>query len=278
VTLIERSPRLGGTVRFAGLAYEPNERLLRWLVREVADSGADIRLGTEATPALLAGLGPDHVIVATGAVRGMPEIPGNDLAHVFSGDDMRKMMFGESSDELKRKTSLFTRIATKVGAATGATANLDLVRKATHAWMPLGDRVVIIGGELVGIELAEFLHERGRTVTVIEEAPRLGKGLTLVRRARILSELAEHGVSLRGGVSDIAIRKDAVNFKDAEGNPCAVPADTVIVAKGAAGDLALAEKLRAAGFAVTAIGDANGVGYIEGAMRGAFDAVLALAD
>lgn len=278
VTLIERSPRLGGTVRFAGLAYEPNERLLRWLVREVEESGADIRLGTEATPALLDGLEPDHVIVATGAVRGMPEIPGNDLAHVFSGDDMRKMMFGESSDELKRKTSLFTRIATKVGAATGATANLDLVRKATHAWMPLGDRVVIIGGELVGIELAEFLYERGRTVTVIEEAPRLGKGLTLVRRARILSELAEHGVSLHGGVSEMVIRKDAVHFKDAQGNPCAVSADTVIVAKGAAGDLALAEKLRAAGFAVTAIGDANGVGYIEGAMRGAFDAVLALAD
>ena len=110
VTLIERSPRLGGTVRFAGLAYEPNERLLHWLVREVEESGAEIRLNTEATPALLADLEPDHVIVATGAVRGMPDIPGNDLPHVFSGDDMRKMMFGESSDELKRKTSLFTRI------------------------------------------------------------------------------------------------------------------------------------------------------------------------
>lgn len=278
VTLIERSPRLGGTVRFAGLAYEPNERLLRWLVREVEESGAEIHLGTEATPALLAGLQPDHVIVATGAVRGMPEIPGNDLPHVFSGDDMRKMMFGESSDELKRKTSLFTRIATKVGAATGATANLDLVRKATRAWMPLGDRVVIIGGELVGIELAEFLHERGRTVTVIEEAPRLGKGLTLVRRMRILSELAEHGVELCGGASEIAISKEAVHFTDAGGNARAAPADTVIVAQGATGDLSLAESLRAAGFAVTSIGDANGVGYIEGATRGAFDAVLALAD
>ena len=32
--------------------------------------------------------------------------------------------------------------------------------------MPLGDTIAIIGGELVGIELAEFLHERGRTVTV----------------------------------------------------------------------------------------------------------------
>jgi len=277
VTLIERSARLGGTVRFAGLAYEPNERLLNWLVREVEDSGADLRLDTEATPELLTSLAPDHVIVATGALRGMPDIPGNDLPHVFSGDDMRKLMFGETSDALKRKTSLFTRLATKVGAATGATANLDLVRKATRAWMPLGDRVVIIGGELVGIELAEFLNERGRTVTVIEEAPRLGKGLTLVRRMRILSELAEHGVELCGGASGVAIGAEAVSFTDQSGEVRSVSADTVIVAMGATGDLSLAESLRGAGFAVTAIGDANGVGYIEGAMRDAFEAVQALA-
>ena len=276
VTLIERAARLGGTVRFAGLAYEPNERLLNWLVSEVEESGADLRLGTEATPALLAGLAPDEVIVATGALRGMPEIPGNNLPHVFSGDDMRKLMFGETSDELKRKTSLFTRIATKVGAATGATANLDLVRKATHAWMPLGQNIVIIGGELVGIELAEFLQDRGRKVTVIDEAPRLGKGLTLVRRMRILSELAEHGVELCGGVSEIAIDKDAVTFTSKDGEARSVPADNVIVAKGAVGDLSLAESLRAAGFAVTTIGDAGGVGYIEGAMREAFEAARAI--
>lgn len=277
VTLIERAARLGGTVRFAGLAYEPNERLLNWLTSEVEESGADIRLGTDATVDLIASLRPDHVIVATGALRGMPEIPGNDLRHVFSGDDMRKLMFGESSDALKRKTSLFTRLATKVGAATGASANLDLVRKATHAWMPLGQNVVIIGGELVGIELAEFLHERGRTVTVIEEAPRLGKGLTLVRRMRILQELADHGVALCGGASEIAIGKSAVTFTGQDGAAKSVPADTVIVAKGATGDLSLAENLTAAGFVVTAIGDAGGVGYIEGAMRGAYEAVRAIA-
>ncbi|MBU6253581.1 MAG: FAD-dependent oxidoreductase, partial [Alphaproteobacteria bacterium] len=161
VTLVEKSDRLGGTLRFAALAYEPNERLLNWLKRGIEESTVDVRLNTEATPALVADLKPDAVIVATGAVRGMPDLPGSDLPHVYSGDDMRKLMLGESSDDLRRKTGLMTRLATKVGAMTGATANLDLVRKATHAWMPLGKNIVIIGGELVGIELAEFLHERG---------------------------------------------------------------------------------------------------------------------
>ncbi len=277
VTLLEKSDRLGGTLRFASLAYEPNERILEWLRRAVKEAGIDVRLSTLATPDLLRSLNVEAVIVATGATRGMPPISGGEQDHVYSGDDMRRMMLGESSDELKRKTGLFTRLATKVGAATGATANLALVRKATHAWMPLADTITIIGGELVGLELAEFLSERGRTVNVIEEAPRLGKGLTLVRRMRLLAELGEHGVGLHGGVTDIAIGADSVSFTDKTGARQTVPGGNVIVAKGAEGDLTLADGLRDAGFVVHAIGDATGVGYIEGAMRSARQAVRAVA-
>jgi NADPH-dependent 2,4-dienoyl-CoA reductase/sulfur reductase-like enzyme len=190
---------------------------------------------------------------------------------------MRNLLLGEGSAELKRKTGLMTRIATKVGAATGATANLDFVRTATKAWMPLGQNVAIIGGELVGIELAEFLHERGRTVTVLEAAPRLGKGLLLVRRMRLLSELKEHGVGLLGGVREIAIGRDAVHFVDADGAKRSVPADHVIVAMGATGDTTLANTLREEGFSVETVGDCNGVGYIEGAIRGAAEICARLA-
>ncbi|MFM7028282.1 MAG: FAD-dependent oxidoreductase [Chakrabartia sp.] len=276
VTLIEKGERLGGTLQFAALAYEPNERLLRWLRRGVEEAGVDVRLNTEATPALVACLKPDAIIVATGAVRGMPDLPGSEQPHVYSGDDMRKLMLGEASDDLKRKTGVMTRIATRIGAMTGATANLELVRKATHAWMPLGKNIVIIGGELVGVELAEFLHERGRHVTIVDEAPRFGKGLTLVRRMRLLAELAEHGVAMQMGAQGISVEADAVCFTDAEGKVQRVPADHVIVAKGAEGDVSLGEALRAAGHDVHIIGDANGVGYIEGAMRGAYEACAAI--
>jgi 2,4-dienoyl-CoA reductase-like NADH-dependent reductase (Old Yellow Enzyme family) len=269
VTLIERSDRLGGTLRFAGLAYEPNERLLDWLRRQIAASGVVVRLSTEATPELLAGLAPDRVIVATGAVRDMPPIPGADQDHVLSGDDLRALMLGETSDAVRRKTSLRTRLATKLGAATGATANLELVRKATHAWMPLGKRIVIIGGELVGCELAEFLAERGRQVTIVGETAKMGGGLQIVRRMRLLAELKEHGVAMFAGAEKIAIGEQSVHFADAEGTVREIPADHVIVATGARGDSTLADRLRAAGLAVDEIGDGTGIGYIEGAIRGA---------
>ena len=276
VTLFEKSDRLGGTLRFASLAYAANEGLLDWLRARVEESSVQVRLSSEATPAVLTELRIEEVVVATGARRDMPAIPGSDLHHVFSGDDMRRMMLGENSESLAGKTSLLTRIATKAGAATGLTANLDFVRKATRTWMPLGDRVVIIGGELVGLELAEFLAERGRSVTVVDDQPRLGAGLTLVRRLRLLTELREHGLGLHAGAKEIRIEAGRVCFTAKDGSAQSVDADHVIVAKGATGDLSQAEAFRAAGFRVHEVGDCRGVGYIEGAMRSAMEAVDAV--
>lgn len=276
VTLLERSRLMGGTLRFAALAYEPNGRLLDWLQARVAEARIDVRLGVEATPALLSDLKPDAVIVATGARRAMPDLPGSDLPHVLSGDDLRGLLLGDHGEDIARKTGLLTRLLTKVGAATGLSTDPARARLASRAWMPLGQRIVVIGGELVGLELAEFLAERGRTVTVVDEAPVLGRGLTVVRRMRIVPELAHHGVTLCKGVKDIAITADAVRFllKD---QLQVVPADQVIVARGATGDSTLADALAAAGCKVQLIGDAGGVGYIEGAMRGARAAVRQLA-
>jgi 2,4-dienoyl-CoA reductase-like NADH-dependent reductase (Old Yellow Enzyme family) len=276
VVLFEKGDRLGGTLRFASLAYAANERLLDWLRAQVEALPIELRLETEADLESLRMLKVDEVVVATGAKRSMPAIPGADLPHVYSGDDMRGMMMGETSEALAGKTSLLTRLATRAGAATGLTGNLDFVRKATHAWMPLGKSIAIIGGELVGLELAEFLTERGRQVTVIDELPRFGGGLTLVRRLRLLAELKEHGVALHASAKDIAIEPGRVRFSTAAGEAQSCAAEHVIVAKGAHGDLTLAKVLREAGFSVHEVGDCTGIGYIEGAMRGALQAVDAI--
>lgn len=269
VTLIEQGAELGGTLRFASLAYPANERLLRWLRRQIERSSVTLMLNTLAAPELIATLNPDEVIVATGAIRGMPDIVGNDLPHVLSGDDLRRLMLGERSAALARKTGWMTRFITRMGAVSGLLSNLGFTRWASRIWMPLGKRVVIIGGELVGLELAEFLALRGRTVEVVDEAPRPGAGLTVVRRMRLLDELHEHGVKLHPGSSDIQIGKDSVSFKNAKGEPQSRPSDHVIIARGASENRELADRLNAAGFSVHAIGDCTGVGYIEGAMRGA---------
>lgn len=269
VTLIERSGRLGGTLQFASIAYEPNERLLNWLKHQIAASAVTVRLNTDATPALMRALAPDEIIVATGAVRAMPPIPGADRRMVLSGDEMRKLVLGEDLGALRDKLSWSTLMASKAGALSGVTKSPALIRKATHAYMPLGKRIVIIGGELVGLELAEFLAHRDRKVTVIDEAPKFGAGLQLLRRMRILPELRQLGVALHPAASDIAIGENDVTWRSGAGEAGRAEADQVIVAKGAAGDVTLADALTRAGFTVHVAGDANGVGYIEGAMRAA---------
>lgn len=276
VVLFERADRLGGTLRFASIAYPANERLLDWLGRQLRTLGVEVRLNATATVESLLAWKPDDVVVATGALRGMPPIPGSELPHVFSGDDMRRLVLGEGSETLARKTSALTRLATRAGAMTGLTGNLEFIRKASRAWMPLGRNVVIIGGELVGLELAEYLEERRRQVHVIDEAPRFGAGLTLVRRLRLLAELREHGVGLHPQSSDIRIEPGRVSFTDKTGAAQGVAADHVIVAKGASGDSRQADAFRAAGLRVHEIGDGTGVKYIEGAIRGALEAVDAI--
>ncbi|GLV31057.1 hypothetical protein TomTYG75_35690 [Sphingobium sp. TomTYG75] len=275
VTLLEATDSLGGTARFASIAYAPNQGIVDWLKREVkGDPNITVQLSTKATPELLTTLIPDEVVVATGARRALPPIPGADRDNVFSGDEMRSLMLGQDLGKLARKVDTKTRLMMRAGRVTGLTGRPGFIRAASTYFMPFGERVVIIGGELVGLELAEFLAKRGRKVVVIDEAAKMGAGLQVVRRWRVLDELHHLGVTLLPNAGDIAIGDKNVSYRNSFGQVRTVAADQVIVAKGAQGDSRLADQLKAAGFSVRSIGDANGVGYIEGAMQDAADAVI----
>ena len=77
-------------------------------------------------------------------------------------------------------------------------------------------------------------------------------------------------------MSGITIGRNEVRWTDGEGAARSAKADHVIVAKGATGDTSLADALREHGFNAWSIGDANGVGYIEGAMESAAELAVQL--
>ncbi len=277
VTLLERAGRLGGTLQFASIAYRPNEKLLHWLRLQIERSSVEVKLNCEATPQLLKALGADEVIVATGAARTMPDIAGNEQDFVFSGDEMRAMVLAENAPSLAAKTSVITRTLTRAAKFTGISARPTWLREASRLYLPLGKRIGIIGSELVGLELAEFLAERGREVTVVDTAKKPGKGLYIVRRMRLLNELKHLGVALQNNAQDIAIGDHSIDYVNYRGQSRRIEVDQVIVAKGATGNLALADALRAAGLSVHTIGDCNGVGYIEGAIESAAELAVQFA-
>ncbi len=98
VCLLEKSGTLGGHVtlqaKLPGL--EDRSDIIRWLELQLARHDVDIRLDTEATPALIAELGADSVVVATGArysrtgvsKNQLAPVPGAHYAHVLTPEDL----------------------------------------------------------------------------------------------------------------------------------------------------------------------------------------------
>ena len=277
VTLIERSARLGGTLFFAALAYPENGVLLDNLTAQIKELPINILYNTEATPELLSRLNADHVFVATGAKRDAPSIPGADMKHVWSGDELRRLMTGDRADEIaKNKLSLTQRTMMKAGSLSGATNSREALQGLSKLWMPLGKSVVIVGGGLVGVELAEFLIERGRNVTILEPGPSLGAELSIVRRWRVLDNLNDHNVPMLTNCAVTLIDKDQVHYQDKDGNQHSVAANSVVLAVGASPDHSLADSLGKQGVNAITIGDCDKLGYIEGALSSGTNAALAV--
>ena len=267
VTLAERSNRLGGTLFFAAMAYPENGKLLDYLVAQMHSLPIDIRLNTEANAALISTLAADVVVVASGARRDAPPIEGANQSHVWSGDELRRLMTGDRADEIAQaKLSLTERALFKAGGILKVTDSTQAITQLSKLWMPLGKRVVIVGGGLVGLELAEFLIARDRQVTVLEASDKAGRELSIVRRWRVLDEVKAHAqLHLRAQVQRIEAKE--VHWTDSEGQSHSSAADSVILATGAQADDSLALALQAAGRPVHRIGDCADIGFIEGAMH-----------
>ncbi len=267
VTLVERSDRLGGTLFFAALAYPENGKLLDYLVEQMKQMPIDVKLSTEADAALVAKLKPDSIVVATGARREAPAIKGAEQKHVWSGDELRRLMTGDRADEIaKAKLGLAERAMFKAGGMLRVTDSTQALQSLSKLWMPLGKKVVIVGGGLVGLELAEFLLARGRQVTVLEPGNRAGRELSIVRRWRVLEAVTSHGtLHLNATVQEIT--RDAVLWTDADGTAQRTAVDSVVLAIGAEADDRVATALAASGVPVQRVGDCASVSYIEGAMH-----------
>lgn len=274
VSLWEREKDLGGTARIAALPYEPNGRLVKHLVTEVAASPIDVQLGKTATLEAVREERPDVVIVAVGANRAAPPIPGKDQRHVFDGNELRGLLFGTDPEAVK-KLSTFERLVVKLGQLSQLLRSITALRILSKFWMPLKHRITLVGGGLVGLELAEYLVERGREVTVLEPSANLGAELSIVRRARVVHELREAGVGLVKNAEIQKILTGTVEY-ELEGESHELASDQVIIAMGAQPNTILADELNRAGIEAVTVGDCHHVGYIEGAILGGREAALAL--
>ena len=263
VVLIERQ-RLGGTAWLSAVTNPINAELVRFLEAAIREAGVEVRLGVNADVSLVAAERPDVVVVATGARRQSLDVPGGDLGHVLSGDDLRALLVGERGFGAGRTRAVLVGVGRRFGLLNDPAS----IRRWSRRWMPIGRQVVVVGGGMVGVELAEFLAERRREVTVLEPSGYLAAEMAFPRRTRAVHELARLGVRTEREATLLKISTEAVTFLRGD-QEISVPADHVIYASGVEPDMTLADSLSAAGYEVRAVGDCADVGYIQGAIHSA---------
>jgi pyruvate/2-oxoglutarate dehydrogenase complex dihydrolipoamide dehydrogenase (E3) component len=195
--------------------------------------GVKIELGKEADSAMVERLKPDLVFLATGGTPVVPEIPGIDRPNVISGA------------ELHSRLKFFLRF---FGPET--------LRWLSKFYMPIGKKVVIIGGAIQGCELAEFLIKRGRKVTIVEKAEFIGEGMVDALLWQLLLWFKKKGVTIISGVKEyLEITDKGLTIINKGGERQVIEADTVVPALPLMPNMGLIGSLKGKVSEVYAIGD-----------------------
>jgi 2,4-dienoyl-CoA reductase (NADPH2) len=238
VILYERSHKLGGLLPLAalvkGLEIEDLPGMVRYLKIQISKLGVKTNLGKEVDVSAIEEIKPDVVILATGGIPAVPEITGINKRSVISTPD------------LHRKLKFYLRF---LGPRT--------LRWLTKFWMPVGKRVVIIGGGLHGCELAEFLVKRGRKVTIMDTAEAIGEGMIDFRLGLALDWFHKKGVTMITQVKDMEITDRGLVITTKEGDRQTIEADSIVPATPLAPNTGLLKGLEGKVPEIYAIGDCN---------------------
>jgi 2,4-dienoyl-CoA reductase (NADPH2) len=212
VILYEKSHKLGGLLPLAamvkGLEIECLPSIVSYLKGQMIKHGVDIRLGQEVNASVIEQIKPDVVILATGGIPVVPEIPGINNRKVVKAAD------------LHRQLKFFLKF---MGPGT--------LRWFTKFWMPMGKKIVIIGSGIQGCELAEFLTKRGRKVTIVDTAAAPGEGMINHLRFQLFYWFRKKGVTMINGVQKyVAINDKGLVILTAEGYNQTIEADSIVPA------------------------------------------------
>jgi 2,4-dienoyl-CoA reductase-like NADH-dependent reductase (Old Yellow Enzyme family)/thioredoxin reductase len=153
-------------------------------------------------------------------------------------------------------------VATGAGPAVPAIPGLMEVGFATayqilRGEVQAGPRVLVIGGGMVGIEVAEFLAAGGREVTVVKRRPEIAPDMEPIARSLLLKRLQALPVTLLTGATIEAISSEGIVLDKAGEKVHLPPVDTVVIATGTRPVDHLSRPLRDLEIEVHVVGDAQ---------------------
>jgi 2,4-dienoyl-CoA reductase (NADPH2) len=250
VILYEKGPKLGGLLSLAamikGTEVEDIPAITKYLKIQIAKLGVKVNLRKEFKPELIGEIHPDVVLLASGGVPATLSISGIDRRNVVT------------TASLERQVKLFLNIF-----------GPRFLAWITKFWLPIGKRVVIIGGQIYGCEAAEFLTKRGREVTIVEESQEWGTKMLDTHRNRLIPWLRQHGANLITGAKYEEIVKDGLVISIG-GRKQTIKADTILVTITPQANTEFMDTLKKNVPEVYQIGDARQPGLILDAIHDGF--------
>lgn len=155
--------------------------------------------------------------------------------------------------------------------------NVHISHDVLRGHKKIEGRAAIIGGGLVGVEVAEYLLEEGCQVSIIEMLPEIAGNLGMMRRIPVMEYLEEHGAQIYTETKCIAIREKGVEVEQ-KGEKKLIEADGIVMAIGSKSrDTKELENLCAYNdVAYTVIGDAKKARNALDAIREAWQLSLEL--
>lgn len=237
VTLFDKATKLGGMLPIAaivkGTEQEDLPAMVNYFQLQLNKLGVKTRLGKEVSAATVESLKPDAVILAMGGIPALPPIKGINRPNVITGAD------------LHRRLKFFSRFFSP-----------NMLRRLTKFYLPVGKRVVIIGGGIQGCELAEFLTKRGRQVTIVDTAELLGTGMVDVLMGYLFTWFKKKGVRMISGVKEyVDITDKGLTIITKEGKRETLEADSIIPAIPLTPNLNLFKSLEGKVPEIYAVGD-----------------------
>ncbi len=141
---------------------------------------------------------------------------------------------------------------------------------------PVGDTAVVIGGGLIGCEMALHLAMQGKKVSILARREILKRAnLPAMNEFMLRDLLVFHGVEILNKTSPVSIDANGVKAVT-DGEERFLPADTVILAVGEDPVRSLFEEIRFDYENVYAIGDCKQVRNIQNAIWDAFEVARSL--
>jgi len=172
--------------------------------------------------------------------------------------------------------------------ATGATPLIPPIPGLTEYWwaealqeenLPTGKTILIIGGGLIGIEVAAKMIDADNRVIIVEMLDEVARGMEAIERTLSLKVLEKAGVRFYIKYKVTGVSGAQVSVESADGTTETIDGvDHIVLAAGMRSNHVLADALGADGSTpeVHLVGDAKQVGKAQTAIRDAYLTARAL--